>query len=600
MGSTSAPFTKPSYIMKERHYGNPVVYLYKKMWHYAGDGKSSMVLYICMFILVGIFESLVEPLVWSHVINKIQQEGITSANIYGIFGALSLIILSALVFWAVHGPARVIERGAAYEKIKINYRAFLLKGTLGLPLDWHKSHHSGKTIDQVNKGTQGLFSFSETSFEIIYACLELIISCTMLALFLPWSLVITLGMFGVSICIIRRFDKTLNENNRRLARAENEIAEITADGIGNMTTVITLRIQKSIFGSIMEKTRKPFSLFRANNIVNELKWFSTNLLCSIMVVTVFGLYIFQHIDKQILFGNIILLQTYLRNISKLFSRFAGIYNRAMFQQVQVMNAEELAENFDENPLINHVLPSTWVTLSIENLFLSYTGPDGPYKLQDISVNIRHGQKIAVIGKSASGKSSFLHVLRDLHRAQKLHLSIDGVTIQDGFAGIAEGIALTPQTPEIFASTILENLTFGVSYSEDQIKEALQISCFDEVVGRLPNGLATHLGEDGLGLSGGERQRLALARGILASIGKDIILADEPTSSLDAETTRRVFTGLLDRFKDKTVICTIHDLGQLEHFDTVFMFDKGKLVGVGTPEELRNTCHEFRELCQYAD
>jgi ATP-binding cassette, subfamily B, bacterial len=581
--------------MKKSH-GNPVTYLYKKMWHYSEDRKSHILLYVGMFIIVGIFESLVEPMVWSHIMNKLQQEGITSKNIHSILGTLSLIIVSALVFWSLHGPARVIERNTAFQ-VRVNYRKFLTKGTLGLPLEWHKVNHSGRIIDQMTKGTQALFSFSETSFEIVYACLDLIISCTVLALFLPWSLVITLGMLGISICIIGRFDKTLNDNNRKLMHAENGIAQITADSIGNMTTVIVLRIQKSIFGSIMEKTRKPFSLFRRNNIVNEYKWFSTNLLCSAMVVIVFGLYIIDHIDKQILFGNLFLLQTYLRNISKLFSRFAGMYNRAMFQQIQVMNAEELTKNFEENPLVNHVLPSKWINLSIKDLSFSYTGSQGPYQLQNVSLEIRHGQKIAVVGESGSGKSTFLNVMRNLLQSQTLQLTIDGTVIEDGFAGIAEGIALIPQKPEIFASTVRENITLGVSYPDDLIQEALKLSCFDEVVEKLPNGLETNLGEDGLTLSGGQQQRLALARGILASIGKDIILADEPTSSLDPKTARQVFEGILNKFRDKTVICNIHDLGMLKLFDTVFVFDKAKLVGVGTAEELLGTCQEFRDLYQ---
>ena len=211
------------------------------------------------------------------------------------------------------------------------------------------------------------------------------------------------------------------------------------------------------------------------------------------------------------------------------------------------------------------------------------------------MSIRHGQKIAIVGQSGSGKSTFLSIIRDLHQPQSLQLSIDGIIIDDGFAGIAQGIALIPQKPEIFASTIMENITLGVNYSDEMIDDALEMSCFKCTVMSLKDGLQTRLGEDGLNLSGGQQQRLALARGLLACDGKDIILVDEPTSSLDAQTARSVFKSLIDRFYDKTVICIVHDLHMLELFDTVFVFAEGKLVGNGNHVDLLNNCPSYMEL-----
>ena len=574
--------------------GNPVLYLYKKMWQYSEGNRKNVILYVFLFVIVGTLDILVEPMIWSYILNSIQKGEITPENVYNIVGLLCIILVNVILFWGIHGPARILERNNAF-RVKTNYREFLTKGTLDLPLLWHKTHHSGKTVDQMSKGTQALFSFSENSFEIIYSILELIVGCSVLAYYFPWSLALTLSMLAVSVWIISRFDKTLNTNNKILTRKENDISQIVVDVSGNMTTVITLRIAKLVFKSIMDKTKEPFALFSRNNKVNEVKWFVTSVLCNFMTITVLVGYILSHVETGILFGSIYLLQNYLRNISKLFSRFAGIYNRTMLQQIQVMNAEELAEEFAENPLVNHVLPEMWSVLSIKDLSFSYT-EGGPLQLENISVSIRYGQKIAVVGTTGSGKSTFVNVMRDLQQPQSLQLEVDGHRIKDGFAGIAQGIALIPQKPEIFASTILENITLGVSYPDALIQEALTISCFDETVNGLANGLETRLGEDGMTLSGGQQQRLALARGLLAGIGKDIILADEPTSSLDAQTARRVFKGLIAKFEDKTVICIVHDLHMLELFDTVFVFDEGKLVGVGSRTELLETCPAFQVLC----
>ncbi len=580
--------------MKTKSGGNPVWYLCKKMWQYSAGNRKNIILYVFLFTIVGILDILVEPMIWSHILNRIQKGEVTQTNVYEIIALLGIILVNVIVFWAIHGPARVLERNNAF-KIRTNYREFITKGTLDLPLLWHKTHHSGKTVDQISKGTQALFSFSENSFEIIYGILELIIGCSVLAYYFPWSLVLTLGMLAVSVWIISRFDKTLNTNNKILTRKENDISQIVIDVSGNMTTVITLRIAKLVFKSIMDKTREPYALFSKNNKVNELKWFITALLCNTMTITVLVGYILSNVETGILFGSIYLLQNYLRNISKLFSRFAGIYNRTMLQQIQVMNAEELTEQFNENPLFNHVLPARWNVLSIQDLSFSYTGSDY-LQLDNVSARIKHGQKIAVVGKTGSGKSTFVNVMRDIQQPEAIQLKVDEEIIEDGFAGIAQGIALIPQKPEIFASTVLENITLGVEYSDELIQEALAISCFEETVLTLKDGLETRLGEDGMTLSGGQQQRLALARGLLACIGKDIILADEPTSSLDAQTARKVFKGLIEKFRDKTVICIVHDLHMLELFDTIFVFDEGKLVGVGPCDQLLEECRAFQDLC----
>lgn len=580
--------------MKTKPDGNPVWYLYRKMWQFSKGSRRDIILYVFLFMIVGVLDILVEPMIWSYILNKIQRGEVTQTNVHEIIWLLCAILLSVMCFWAIHGPARVLERNNAF-KIRANYREFLTKGTLDLPLEWHTTHHSGKTVDQMNKGTNALFSFSENSFEIIYAILELLVGCVVLTYYFPSSIILTFPLLVVSVWIISRFDKVLNKNQKSLTKQENDISQIVVDVTGNMTTVIVLRIQKLVFESIMKKTREPFALFSYNNKVNEVKWFSTAFLCNVMTITVIIWYLWTNVGTGILFGSIYMLQTYLRNISKLFSRFAGIYNRTMIQQIQVMNAEELAKDFSDTPLINHVLPHKWNVMQIKNLSFSYT-ESGRLQLDDVSALIRHGQKIAVVGQTGSGKSTFVKVLRDLQHPETLELKIDGNIIEDGFAGIAQGIALIPQKPEIFASTVLENITLGVDYEDELLKEALRISCFDEVVNTLRDGLETRLGEDGMTLSGGQQQRLALARGLLACIGKDIILADEPTSSLDARTARKVFQGLLEKFEDKTVICIVHDLHILELFDTIFVFDEGKLAGVGTHTSLFAGCPAFQRLC----
>lgn len=584
--------------MKNTKDGNPLSYLLKKCWQHSEGNKGHIIAYWILFTIAGIIELLVNPLAFAKIITIIQRDGgITATNLSSLCWLLGLMILSTVIFWSIHGPARIIERKTAF-RIKVNYRKYLTKGIITLPLDWHTSNHSGQIIDKIEKGTVSLFTFAESVFDIIYALIRLFGSCIVLAYFFPISVSITISMFVLTFWVLTQFDKTLMVQKKKLNHFENGITQMLVDIIGNMTTVIILRVEQLVFTSIVNKTEEPFALFKKNNSLNELKWFISTLFCTLTVTVVLGIYFNQHVGvvASVLLSELYLLYQYLENISGQFGRCANMYGRLMTQQAQVLNAEELAQDFIEASFANHVLPNKWNVLDIRDLTFSYQG-NGSHQLNNVCVEIFHGQKIAVIGQTGGGKTTFLKTIRNLHQPQKLNLSVDGNVISDGFNGIARAIALMPQKPEIFASTIRENLTFGVEYSPELVEEAIRISRFDSVLEKLPLGLETKLGEDGLTLSGGEQQRLALARGILASDGKDLVLFDEPTSSLDAATERSVYNAILRKFTDKTMICSTHNLRLLELFDIIFVFDKGKLVGKGTIPELENTCPAFQRLWQ---
>ncbi len=153
----------------------------------------------------------------------------------------------------------------------------------------------------------------------------------------------------------------------------------------------------------------------------------------------------------------------------------------------------------------------------------------------------------------------------------------------------------PQDPEIFENTILYNITLGLEFGEDEITKACQAAQFERVVQNLPHGFDTHIQEKGVNLSGGQKQRLALARGILAAKTSDLVLLDEPTSSIDPRTERNIYENLFECFKDKTVISSLHRLHLLHYFDYVYILKDGFVVDSGTFEELRRYSLVFKEL-----
>jgi ABC-type multidrug transport system fused ATPase/permease subunit len=577
---------------------NPLLYLFGKTWHYSEGNRKKIVLYWIMFILAESIDVFAMPMVWAKMIDIISLQGLTTESLRGLDFLLSLVIIRVIVTWSLHGPARTIECANSF-KATMNYRGFLMKGLLTLPLDWHIDHHSGDTIDKIGKGTNALRDFSEDSFEVIYCLVRLFGCYGMLAYFSHSSSYIILVMMTISALITMRFDKYLIGKYREINQNENEVAERISDIIQNISTVIILRVEDRVFDAIMKKVEKPFKLIKKTNRVGEWKWFLTSFCCCIMTISVLRFYFWQNLGARpgAITASVYLLISYLNKIGDLFFRFCSMYGEIIKRKTRIENSEQIAKNFGKENFTNHILPKDWKILEIKKLNLTHKGvADNVLHLDNVSLSIRRGEKIVFVGETGSGKTTMLKVMRDLCHPKSFELFVDGQIIPDGFPGIARDIALVQQKPELFGTTnVRENITVWADYGDSFIRKFTDMACFTEVIDGLPNGLESSVKEDGLDLSGGQQQRLALSRGLLACHNKGIILLDEPTSSLDKLTEISVYQNIFGKFQDKTIIATTHGLHLLPLFDRICFFDKGRILANGTLKELLISCPQFVSL-----
>lgn len=580
---------------------NPLIYLFGKTWEYSKGNRKSVVMYWIMFIIANATSLVLHPLILAKMFSTLQAQGVTSENIWFLVQLLLANFSITFVFWGLHGPARCIERENAY-KVRSWYCKYLVKNILTLPLDWHSQHHSGDTIDKIEKGRQGIYAFASESFQPIFSGVRLVVSIFMLTYFSHSAGVITLLVIILTASIVMKFDKKVMANYKLLNRGDNLVSASIIDAISHTTTVISLRADKPVFNAISHNIDASLPLYKATNRLNETKWFLVSACCALLWALVLGMYFWQHMNVVggILIGSVFLLIRYLDEMSDLFYRFADMYSEVLQRQARVLNAEEIAVDFKPENLINHVLPVDWQEIKVNNLNFSYQDSKGKVAhLKNISLSLRRGERIALVGWSGSGKSTILKVIRDLHQPESLQLSVDGKVIVDGFEGIAQDVALIQQTPEIFATTIRNNITIGAEHSEERIQHYMDMACFSRVATTLPKGLESVINERGVNLSGGERQRLAITRALLASEGKSIILIDEPTSSVDEASKFHIYQNIFKEFKNSCIVFATHELHLLSLFDRVYMFENGQIVGSGTVEELSQTCPEFLELCRHS-
>jgi ATP-binding cassette subfamily B protein len=274
-----------------------------------------------------------------------------------------------------------------------------------------------------------------------------------------------------------------------------------------------------------------------------------------------------------------LMQGYLRNFNEtvmgLQRGFDDVLDLAEFMAMP----PQLTDRPDARPFIGQ---------SGEIVFeaVAFGYPKQPTRLYDrFSLRISPGEKIALVGPTGAGKSTFVKLLQRLYDVQEGRIVIDGQDIAEVTQGsLRRAIAVVPQDPALFHRSIAENIAYArPDATPEEIELAARRARAHEFIAALPNGYDTLVGERGVKLSGGERQRVAIARAFLADA--PILVLDEATSSLDVETERKVQAATEELMAGRTTIVIAHRLSTIRSADRILVFDHGRIVEEGRHAEL---------------
>ncbi|MGB0468612.1 MAG: ABC transporter ATP-binding protein [Pontibacterium sp.] len=243
---------------------------------------------------------------------------------------------------------------------------------------------------------------------------------------------------------------------------------------------------------------------------------------------------------------------------------------------------DLNEEPNYSPLEDPFINKRTVSLQLKDIHFGYYADQEI--LKGISLTIKAGQKIALVGASGGGKSTLVQVLLGLYPASCGTICFDGVAVEKiGLERVRENVATVLQQPALFNGSIRSNLKMGRDYTDQQLWHALKVAQLHDFVREQPEQLETRVGRQGIRLSGGQRQRLAIARMILSD--PKVVIFDEATSALDTETEFALHQALQTFLQGRTTIIIAHRLSAVKQADRVYVFEDGRIAEQGDHEEL---------------
>lgn len=400
-----------------------------------------------------------------------------------------------------------------------------------------------------------------------------------------WKLTLTFICIAPLIAlIVTKASKRFRSISHGIQSSMGQLTQVTSESITGYREI------KSFGGEAYEIKR--FKAASANNRSKELKMNRTSavhtpLLQLIVTMALAGLLLV-----------VLLMQTGASTATLIGFVSAAALLPKPIRQLSEVNAKiqkgiAAAENIflllDEESEVNsgtHTSERVTGRIELKNVNFTYANADDR-ALKNLNFTIESGQTIALVGRSGSGKTTLANLIPRFYDCKDGNILIDGVDINDyELTNLRSQVSLVNQQVILFNDTVANNIAYGAfqdKYDEDDVRLAAEAAYASDFINKLPDGLHTPVGEDGVLLSGGQRQRLAIARAILKDA--PILIMDEATSALDTESERHIQAALDEVMKNRTTLVIAHRLSTIENADCILVMDHGRIVEQGTHEEL---------------
>lgn len=566
--------------------------------HYTAQIKKQWRSSIPAIILPGIgsiFVFFVPSLVIAHVVDKIASDPAGQSP-----GHLIMYVLFAAGFWLL---GEAIWRVALYFMVVYETRGIenlyndAMRFLATKNIDFFNNNFAGSLTKNVSGYARNFERFTDTlSFNISANIIPIVFACFVLWRYSPWIVAVLLGMMTITVLLAFPLIKKRSELVAIREAASTQVVGHIADVIGNIPTVRAFGNEKQELSAHANNTRElikkmadswHYQNFRVDFVLSPM-YVLTNALGLVAVILL--------INEPLSGGAIIVTFTYFATATRAMWEFNQIYRHletslteaAQFTQY-LLNDETIKDTS------NRKLQVTNSQIIFDNVTFAYKDKSDDEVFNNLSIAIEPGEKIGLVGKSGSGKTTITKLLLRF-------MDIDGGRILIDSQNIAEvtqeslrhAISYVSQEPILFHRTLEDNIKYGKQdATREAVIKAAKSAHAHEFIQNLPHDYDTLVGERGVKLSGGQRQRVAIARAMLKDA--PILVLDEATSALDSESEALIQDALWKLMEGRTAIVIAHRLSTIQKMDRIIVLNKGEIVEQGSHKELLKLSGTYAKL-----
>jgi len=525
-----------------------------------------------------------------HVVINPLNFNLYSLSIYGrgqsfqLISRFALAVIVIIVVKVVFVYVREYLMSSVQQKILMQFRIDIYNRLVFLPIKYYDENKTGyimsRITNDVNNLEQSLTMIVEMTQNVVYT----IVFATAL-FYTNWQLtIVSIFLFAFSGEISRKFGDRIRSYSRNLTNTLADISAFLQEKISAIRIVKSFtreEDEKKIFKQKVE-TNYHYSM----KIVRIIAFLSpTNELFNTVatsILVIFCGYLF--IQGSMTIETMIFFLMLMINLAK---PVKALGESAARIQKTLVSAGYIFEILDlEIEPLYHGLPQTKINngnVEFKEVSFAYNGEI--QALNNINLYVSSGEKIALVGESGGGKSTFINLIPRFYDLDHGKILIDGMDIKEmDLLSLRRQMAIVPQDVVLFSGSVFDNIRYGrLDAEQEEIFEAAHHANAHSFIEKLEKGYETEVGERGLQLSGGQRQRIAIARAILRN--PKILLLDEATSALDTESERMVQEALNRLMKGRTSFIIAHRLSTIAYCDRIVVLEGGRIVESGTEDEL---------------
>ena len=412
---------------------------------------------------------------------------------------------------------------------------------------------------------------------------------------LIYLLLIHIPLILQTIYLVRR-RKVQEKYYNDMAKTMDEITEETLENVKGIRVIraysLLDKVRNSFVGKLRSYARSNEEYMKKTLVYQPL---NTVSLAASYIIAVAGGFYFINLGMMTL-GELISVCVVIGMIQWPYIALSEL----VIMIIEVRQAtKRVLEISDKKADVNNDLAESNFEFnsSIEFKEFNFSFEDNNHVLEDINFTINKGETIGVVGKTGSGKTTFIKQLLRLYPIEENTLLLDGKGIERYYDySVRAKIGYAPQEYQLFSKSIKENVLFYRYDLEDKLDDVLEQADIKKDISRFKDGIDTLVGENGLSLSGGQKQRLGIARALLSD--PDILILDDSLSAVDSNTEKTIIENIKKTREGKTNIIVAHRISAVRHADKIVVLDNGKILNFGTHDELLEKCPWYKQLDEY--